>query len=169
MDESQIDHDLNQLSNDSAKLLYLINYIYEKGKIDLQQKRKLKEFVCQEKELVFNLLNNSKDINKFIESAKLMVVWGDITKDQTKSTVHKALISSLCQNQIKQQNEQIEPNEDEVDEMKSPQGNLLLMLKLLFLIYISLESKDQKFHLNLAYKLTDIFHNKMSKLFLMFR
>ena len=33
----------------------------------------------------------------------------EITKDQTKSTVHKALISSLCQNQIKQQ------NEDEVD------------------------------------------------------
>ena len=129
MDESQIDHDLNQLTNDSAKLLYLINYIYEKGKIDLQQKRKLKEFVCQEKELVFNLLNNSKDINKFIESAKLMVVWGDITKDQTKSTVHKALISSLCQNQIKQQNEQIEPNEDEMDEMKSPQGNLLLKMK----------------------------------------
>ena len=52
-----------------------------------------------------------------------MVVWGDITEDQTKSTVHKALISSLCQNQIKQQ------NEDEVDEMKSPQGNLLVKVK----------------------------------------
>ena len=55
MDESQIDNDLNQLTNDSAKLLYLINYIYEKGKIDLQQKRKLKEYVCQEKEQVFIL------------------------------------------------------------------------------------------------------------------
>ena len=125
MDESQIDNDLNQLTNDSAKLLYLINYIYEKGKIDLQQKRKLKEYVCQEKEQVFILLNNSKDINKFIESAKLMVVWGDITKDQTKSTVHKALISSLCQNQIKQQNQENEPNEEEIADMKSPQGNLL--------------------------------------------
>ena len=126
MDESQIDNDLNQLTNDSAKLLYLINYIYEKGKIDLQQKRKLKEYVCQEKEQVFILLNNSKDINKFIESAKLMVVWGDITKDQTKSTVHKALISSLCQNQIKQQNE---PTEEEIADMKSPQGNLLTKIK----------------------------------------
>ena len=58
MDESQIDNDLNHLSNDSAKLLYLINYIYEKGKIDQKQKRKLKEYVCQEKELVFNLLIN---------------------------------------------------------------------------------------------------------------
>ncbi len=129
MDESQIDNDLNQLTNDSAKLLYLINYIYEKGKIDLQQKRKLKEYVCQEKEQVFILLNNSKDINKFIESAKLMVVWGDITKDQTKSTVHKALISSLCQNQIKQQNQENEPNEEEIADMKSPQGNLLNKIK----------------------------------------
>ena len=120
MDENQIDNDLNQLTNDSAKLLYLINYIYEKGKIDLQQKRKLKEYVCQEKEQVFILLNNSKDINKFIESAKLMVVWGDITKDQTKSTVHKALISSLCQNQIKQQNQENEPNEeDDIEPMKN--------------------------------------------------
>ena len=129
MDENQIDNDLNQLTNDSAKLLYLINYIYEKGKIDLQQKRKLKEYVCQEKEQVFILLNNSKDINKFIESAKLMVVWGDITKDQTKSTVHKALISSLCQNQIKQQNQENEPNEEEIADMKSPQGNLLNKIK----------------------------------------
>ena len=54
-----------------------------------------------------------------------MVVWGDITKDQTKSTVHKALISSLCQNQIKQQNQENEPNEEEIADMKSPQGNLL--------------------------------------------
>ena len=126
MDESQIDNDLNQLTNDSAKLLYLINYIYEKGKIDLQQKRKLKEYVCQEKEQVFILLNKRKDINQFIESAKAMVLWGDITKDQTKSTVHKALISSLCQNQIKQQNE---PTEEEIADMKSPQGNLLNKIK----------------------------------------
>ena len=114
---------MNQLTNDSAKLLYLINYIYEKGKIDFQQKRKLKEYVCQEKEQVFNLLNNIKDINKFIDNAKLLVVLSDITKDQTKSTVHKALISSLCQNQIQQQNEQ------DVDDMKSPQGNLLVKIK----------------------------------------
>ena len=126
MDENQIDNDLNQLTNDSAKLLYLINYIYEKGKIDLQQKRKLKEYVCQEKEQVFILLNKRKDINQFIESAKAMVLWGDITKDQTKSTVHKALISSLCQNQIKQQNE---PTEEEIADMKSPQGNLLTKIK----------------------------------------
>ena len=126
MDEGQIDNDLNQLTNDSAKLLYLINYIYEKGKIDLQQKRKLKEYVCQEKEQVFILLNKRKDINQFIESAKAMVLWGDITKDQTKSTVHKALISSLCQNQIKQQNE---PTEEEIADMKSPQGNLLTKIK----------------------------------------
>ena len=126
MDENQIDDDLNQLTNDSAKLLYLINYIYEKGKIDLQQKRKLKEYVCQEKEQVFILLNKRKDINQFIESAKAMVLWGDITKDQTKSTVHKALISSLCQNQIKQQNE---PTEEEIADMKSPQGNLLTKIK----------------------------------------
>ena len=123
MDENKIYNDLNQLTNDSAKLLYLINYIYEKGKIDFQQKRKLKEYVCQEKEQVFNLLNNIKDINKFIDNAKLLVVLSDITKDQTKSTVHKALISSLCQNQIQQQNEQ------DVDDMKSPQGNLLVKKK----------------------------------------
>ncbi len=123
MDENKIYNDLNQLTNDSAKLLYLINYIYEKGKIDFQQKRKLKEYVCQEKEQVFNLLNNIKDINKFIDNAKLLVVLSDITKDQTKSTVHKALISSLCQNQIQQQNEQ------DVDDMKSPQGNLLVKIK----------------------------------------
>ena len=66
MDESQIDNDLNQLMNDSANLLYLINYIYEKGKIDLQQKRKLKEYVCQENKQVFLLLNKRKDINQFI-------------------------------------------------------------------------------------------------------
>ncbi len=125
MDESQVDNDLNQLTNDSAKLLYLINYIYEKGKIDLQQKRKLKEYVCQEKELIFNLLNKYKDISNFIESAKLIAVYGDITKDQTKSTVHKALLSSLCQNQIKQQNEA----ENDVDDMKSPQGNMLVNIK----------------------------------------
>ena len=123
MEEKKIYNDLNQLTNDSAKLLYLINYIYEKGKIDFQQKRKLKEYVCQEKEQVFNLLNNIKDINKFIDNAKLLVVLSDITKDQTKSTVHKALISSLCQNQIQQQNEQ------DVDDMKSPQGNLLVKIK----------------------------------------
>ena len=123
MDENKIYNDLNQLTYDSAKLLYLINYIYEKGKIDFQQKRKLKEYVCQEKEQVFNLLNNIKDINKFIDNAKLLVTLSDITKDQTKSTVHKALISSLCQNQIQQQNEQ------DVDDMKSPQGNLLVKLK----------------------------------------
>ena len=58
-----------------------------------------------------------------------MVVWGDITKDQTKSTVHKALISSLCQNQIKQQNQENEPNEEEIADMKSPQGNLLNKIK----------------------------------------
>ena len=126
MDESQIDNDLNQLTSDSAKLLYLINLIYEKGNIDLQQKRKLKEYVCQEKELIFKLLYNYKDITSFIESARLVVVYGDIKTDQTKSTVHKALISSLCQNQIKQQNEQ---NEDEVEDMKSPQGNLLIKIK----------------------------------------
>ena len=111
MDENKIYNDLNQLSYDSAKLLYLINYIYENGKINFQQKRKLKEYVCQEKAQVFNLLNNIKDINKFIYNAKLLVTSSDITKDQTKSTVHKALISSICQNQIQQQNEN--KNEDD--------------------------------------------------------
>ena len=123
MDESQIDNDLNKLKNKSAKLLYLINYLFELGKIDLQQKRKLKELVCQEKQSVFDLLNNTKDINKLIEAAKLVVVMVDVTKDQTKSTVHKALISSLCQNQIKQN------YEDGVDDMKSPQGNFLVKIK----------------------------------------
>ena len=123
MDENKIYNDLNQLSYDSAKLLYLINYIYENGKINFQQKRKLKEYVCQEKAQVFNLLNNIKDINKFIYNAKLLVTSSDITKDETKSTVHKALISSICQNQIQQQNEQ------DVDDMKSPQGNLLVKIK----------------------------------------
>ena len=66
-----------------------------------------------------------KDISNFIESAKLIAVYGDITKDQTKSTVHKALLSSLCQNQIKQQNEA----ENDVDDMKSPQGNMLVNIK----------------------------------------
>ena len=122
MNQTQVDSDLNQLKNESAKLLYLINYIFEKGKIDMQQKRKLKDLVCQDNPMVFNILNNSKDINKFVESAKLISVYGNITKDQTKSTVHKALISSLCQNQIQQ-------NEGDVDDMKSPQGNMLIKKK----------------------------------------
>ena len=122
MNDNKIDSVLNQLKNDSAKLLYLINYIFEKENIDMQQKRKLKEQICQNNPMVFNLLNNSKDINKFIESAKLIAVYGDITKDQTKSTVHKALISSLCQNQIQQ-------NEVDPDDLKSPQGTMFVNIK----------------------------------------
>ena len=81
----------------------------------------MKELVCQEKELVFNLLNNYKNINNFIDSAKLVVMNSEITKDQTKSTVHKALISVLSQNQINQNNE--------FDDMPSPQGNLMMKMK----------------------------------------
>ena len=116
MDESQIETTLNKLTNDSSKLLYLISYIFDKGKINKQQKMKLKELVCQEKELVFNLLINYKNITNFIDSAKLVVMNSEITKDQTKSTVHKALISVLSQNQIKQ---------NEFDDLPSPQGNLM--------------------------------------------
>ena len=121
MDESKIENTMNKLSNDSAKLLYLISLIFQKGKINKQQKIKLKELVCQEKELVFNLLNNYKNINNFIDSAKLVVMNSEITKDQTKSTVHKALISVLSQNQINQNNE--------FDDMPSPQGNLMMKMK----------------------------------------
>ena len=121
MDESKIENTMNKLSNDSAKLLYLITLIFQKGKINKQQKIKLKELVCQEKELVFNLLNNYKNINNFIDSAKLVVMNSEITKDQTKSTVHKALISVLSQNQINQNNE--------FDDMPSPQGNLMMKMK----------------------------------------
>jgi hypothetical protein len=81
---------------------------------------KLKELVCQEKELVFNLLINYKNITNFIDSAKLVVMNSEITKDQTKSTVHKALISVLSQNQIKQ---------NEFDDLPSPQGNLMMKMK----------------------------------------
>ena len=121
MDESNIENTMNKLSNDSAKLLYLITLIFQKGKINKQQKIKLKELVCQEKELVFNLLNNYKNINNFIDSAKLVVMNSEITKDQTKSTVHKALISVLSQNQINQNND--------FDDMPSPQGNLMMKMK----------------------------------------
>ena len=121
MDESKIENTMNKLSNDSAKLLYLISLIFQKGKINKQQKIKLKELVCQEKELVFNLLNNYKNINNFIDSAKLVVMNSEITKDQTKSTVHKALISVLSQNEINQNNE--------FDDMPSPQGNLMMKMK----------------------------------------
>ena len=120
MDESQIETTLNKLTNDSSKLLYLISYIFDKGKINKQQKMKLKELVCQEKELVFNLLINYKNITNFIDSAKLVVMNSEITKDQTKSTVHKALISVLSQNQIKQ---------NEFDDLPSPQGNLIMKMK----------------------------------------
>ena len=121
MDENKIGNNLGKLANDSSKLLYLINYIFEKGKINKQQKIKLKELVCQEKELVFNLLNNYKNITNFIDSAKLVVMNSEITKDQTKSTVHKALISVLSQNQIKQNTE--------FDDLPSPQGNLMMKMK----------------------------------------
>ena len=124
MDESKIENTLSKLSNDSSKLLYLISYIFEKGKINKQQKIKLKELVCQEKELVFNLLNNYKNITNFIDSAKLVVMNSEITKDQTKSTVHKALISVLSQNQINQ----LKQN-NEIDEIQSPQGNLMMRMK----------------------------------------
>ena len=120
MDESQIETTLNKLTTDSSKLLYLISYIFDKGKINKQQKMKLKELVCQEKELVFNLLINYKNITNFIDSAKLVVMNSEITKDQTKSTVHKALISVLSQNQIKQ---------NEFDDLPSPQGNLMMKMK----------------------------------------
>ena len=120
MDESIIENTLSKLSNDSSKLLYLISYIFGKGKINKQQKIKLKELVCQEKELVFNLLINYKNITNFIDSAKLVVMNSEITKDQTKSTVHKALISVLSQNQIKQ---------NEFDDLPSPQGNLMMKMK----------------------------------------
>ena len=120
MDESKIETTLNKLSNDSSKLLFLISYIFTEGKINKQQKLKLKELVCQEKELVFNLLNNYKNITNFIDSAKLVVMNSEITKDQTKSTVHKALISVLSQNQIKQ---------NEFDDLPSPQGNLMMKMK----------------------------------------
>ena len=65
--ESKIENTLSKLSNDSSKLLYLISYIFEKGKINKQQKIKLKEYVSQEKELVFNILNNYKNITNFID------------------------------------------------------------------------------------------------------
>ena len=120
MDESKIENTLSKLSNDSSKLLYLISYIFGQGKINKQQKIKLKELVCQEKELVFNLLINYKNITNFIDSAKLVVMNSEITKDQTKSTVHKALISVLSQNQIKQ---------NEFDDLPSPQGNLMMKMK----------------------------------------
>ena len=120
MDESKIETTLNKLSNDSSKLLFLISYIFTEGKINKQQKLKLKELVCQEKELVFNLLNNYKNIANFIDSAKLVVMNSEITKDQTKSTVHKALISVLSQNQIKH---------NEFDDLPSPQGNLMMKMK----------------------------------------
>ena len=120
MDEKKIENTLNKLSNDSSKLLFLISYIFDEGKINKQQKLKLKELVCQEKELVFNLLNNYKNITNFIDSAKLVVMNSEITKDQTKSTVHKALISVLSQNQIKQ---------NEFDDLPSPQGNLMMKMK----------------------------------------
>ena len=81
----------------------------------------MKELVCQEKELVFNLLNNYKSINNFIDSAKLVVMNSEITKDQTKSTINKSLISVLSQNQINQNND--------FDYMPSPQGNLLMKMK----------------------------------------
>ncbi len=126
MDESKIENTLSKLSNDSSKLLYLISYIFEKGKINKQQKIKLKEYVSQEKELVFNLLNNYKNITNFIDSAKLVVMNSEITKDQTKSTVHKALISVLSQNQINQNQNQ---NQCTVEELGSPQGNLMMRLK----------------------------------------
>ena len=126
MDQDEIDNSLAQLNNKSAKLLYLINYIYEKGQIDQQQKLKLKYSVLLEKEEIFNLLLNANDIKKFIESAKSLLVSADIIKDQTKSTVHKALISSMLQNQINQCNECEGEN---VDEMMSPQGNFLLRAK----------------------------------------
>ena len=128
MDESKIENTLSKLSNDSSKLLYLISYIFEKGKINKQQKIKLKELVCQEKELVFNLLNNYKNITNFIDSAKLVVMNSEITKDQTKSTVHKALISVLSQNQINQ-NQNQNQNQYTVEELGSPQGNLMMRLK----------------------------------------
>ena len=70
--------------------------------------------------MVFNLLNNYKNITNFIDSAKLVVMNSEITKDQTKSTVHKALISVLSQNQIKQ---------NEFDDLPSPQGNLMMKMK----------------------------------------
>ena len=120
MNESQIENTLSKLTNDSSKLLYLISYIFSKGKINRQQKIKLKELVCQEKELVFNLLINYKNITNFIDSAKLVVMNSEITKDQTKSIVHKALISVLSQNQIKQ---------NEFDDLPSPQGNLMMKMK----------------------------------------
>ena len=120
MNENEIENMLNKLTNNSAKLLYLINYIFDKGKINQQQKIKLKEQVCQEKELVFNLLENYKNISNFIDSAKLVVMNSEITKDQTKSTVHKALISVLSQNQIKQ---------NEFEDLPSPQGNLMMKMK----------------------------------------
>ena len=123
MDEKIIENTLNKLTNDSSKLLYLISYIFDKGKINKQQKIKLKELVFQEKELVFNLLNNYKNLTNFIDSAKLVVMNSEITKDQTKSTVHKALISVLSQNQIKQ-NDQVG-----FDDMPSPQGNLMMRRK----------------------------------------
>ena len=120
MDESKIETTLNKLSNDSSKLLFLISYIFSEGKINKQQKLKLKELVCQEKELVFILLNNYKNITNFIDSAKLVVMNSEITKDQTKSIVHKALISVLSQNKIKQ---------NEFDDLPSPQGNLMMKMK----------------------------------------
>ena len=123
MDEKIIENTLNKLTNDTSKLLYLISYIFDKGKINKQQKIKLKELVFQEKELVFNLLNNYKNLTNFIDSAKLVVMNSEITKDQTKSTVHKALISVLSQNQIKQ-NDQVG-----FDDMPSPQGNLMMRRK----------------------------------------
>ena len=128
MDESKIENTLSKLSNYSSKLLYLISYIFEKGKINKQQKIKLKEYVSQEKELVFNLLNNYKNITNFIDSAKLVVMNSEITKDQTKSTVHKALISVLSQNQINQ-NQNQNQNQYTVEELGSPQGNLMMRLK----------------------------------------
>ena len=128
MDEKKIENTLGKLTNDSSKLLFLISYIFEKGKINKQQKIKLKEYVSQEKELVFNLLNNYKNITNFIDSAKLVVMNSEITKDQTKSTVHKALISVLSQNQINQ-NQNQNQNQYTVEELGSPQGNLMMRLK----------------------------------------
>ena len=101
MKESQIKNMLSKLSNDSAKLLYLINFIYENGKINHLQKIKLKVLLCQGKDLVFNLLKDYKNINNFINMAQLIVINSENKKAQTKNNLQKTIINVLTKEQIK--------------------------------------------------------------------
>lgn len=97
-----LNKELNELKDDTSKLLYLINYLFKVKMIDYLQKKILKQQVINNDSSIYSLLatyNANKNLDEFLTQLK-SIYDQEMTNDHSKSTIHKALMSSLSQHQM---------------------------------------------------------------------